>query len=136
MTDFASLIQKAIERDLRGRFLAFLGAHRLVEFGRSRALTLDEIAMVVGCLDRFHVDGRFLDLGVAEIKDLRSRLSRLAHPGQKCIAKNAVANACFDALACIAALEARLCRCLDRAQVIGVQNSASSSFAANDNDQS
>lgn len=132
MTDFASLIQKAIERDLRGRFLAFLGAHRLIEFGRSRSLTLDEMSMVVACLDRFLLDAKFLDLGVAEIRDLRGRLSCLTQEDQQPIGEHDVANTCFDALACIVALEARLSCCLDRAEVRRLRWSARVPAIAND----
>lgn len=132
MTDFAGLINGAIERDVRERFLAFLSAHRVVEFGRARAMTLDEMAKVLACFDGFLLDDSLLDLGVAEIRDLRSRLLQFTRPELDGVNANAVANACFDALACIAALEARLCRCLDRAEVRRVRLSAQASTIAND----
>ena len=132
MTDFASLIERAIERDLRGRFLAFLSTYHLVEFGRARTMTLDEQAMVISCLDGFLVEASLLDLGVAEIRDLRGRLFQLTQPKLESVVEFAIANTCFDALACIAALEARLCCCLDRADIRRLQCSARFATVAND----
>ena len=116
MTDFAALIEHAIERDLRSRFITFLANYEHVEFGRSRKLTLDEAALVLACTDRFLLDASALDLGVAEIADLRARLQSTAERPPLPTA-TAIANTCFDALACISALEARLCRVVDRLQI-------------------
>ena len=132
MTDFAVLIEKAIERDLRGRFLAFLGAHHHIEFGRARTLTPDEQAIALACFDGFLIEASFLDLGVAEIRDLRSRLRRLTRENLETVAGTTIANTCFDALACIAALEARLCRCLDRSEVRRRQWPSRRATVAND----
>jgi hypothetical protein len=118
MTDFAALIERAIERDLRSRFITFLASYEHVEFGRARELTLGEAALVLACTDRFLLDTNVLDLGVAGIVDLRARLHSIAQrPGTPAAAGTALANTCFDALACITALEARLCRLLDRVEV-------------------
>jgi hypothetical protein len=117
MMDFAALIERAIERELRSRLVAFLGTYKHVEFGVPRPLALDEAAMVLKCMDAFLVQDSLIDLGVAEIAGLRGRLSALARTIATEQRSREVANACFDALACIAALEARLCRALDRAEV-------------------
>lgn len=117
MTDFAALIEQAVERDLRSRFVTFLTEYEHVESGRARQLTLDEAALVLACTDRFSLDANVLDLGVAEIASLRARLQSIAQCPAALPAASAIANTCFDALACIAALEARLCRILDRTEI-------------------
>lgn len=117
MTDFAALIEKAIEQDLRQRFMRFLHAYEHVELGRRRCLTIDEAAMVLTCIDQFALRVRVLNLGVAEIAGLRKRLNLLTRASTCDLSPELVANTCFDALACIAALEARLRKTLDRAEV-------------------
>jgi hypothetical protein len=73
---------------------------------------------VLSCLDAFLLDHNILDLGVIEIRGLRDRLGHLAQfPPTGPLCSSAVGNTCFDALACITALEARLCRALDRTEV-------------------
>lgn len=131
MTDFAALIEQAIERDLRGRFAAFLANYQHVEFGRVRALTLEEAALVLACTDRFLLVADVIDLGVAEIADLRSRLHGITQRQTK-LCEAMLANTCFDALACITALEARLCRVLDRAEIRVSRQSSATRLAAND----
>jgi hypothetical protein len=116
MTDFAALIEHAIERDLRSRFITFLASYEHVEFGRARELTLGEAALVLACTDRFLLHTNVLNLGVAEIASLRARLQSIAERPQ-IPTTTAIANTCFDALACIAALEARLCRLVDRVEI-------------------
>lgn len=117
MTDFAVLIERAIERDLRRRFVQFLSAYEHVELGRRRCLTVDEAVMVLTCVDQFALHARVLDLGVAEIIGLRTRLSLLTRSENSDAPRHLIVNTCFDALACIAALEARLRKTLDRAEV-------------------
>ena len=132
LVDFEDLIKKAIERDVRERFLYFLANHQLLEFGRTRAMTLDEKAMVLSCFDKFAAEAHFLDLGVARIEDLRTRLASLAQAKHKGRDRESVANACFDALACIAALEARLSRSIDRSEVPRLQWRSQMRAPAND----
>jgi hypothetical protein len=108
MTDFAALIEKAIEQDVRQRFARFLGEYEHVELGRRRCLTMEEAGMVLTCLDEFALHFHVLDLGVAEIKGLRTRLNLLTRASTCDISRELIVNTCFDALACIAALEARL----------------------------
>ena len=117
MTDCAALIERAIERDLRSRFIPFLTSYQHMEFGRARTLTLDESALVLSCTDQFLLDANVLDLGVAEIANLRVRLQSIAQRPTTLPADTTVANTCFDALSCISALEARLCRMLDQVEV-------------------
>lgn len=117
MTDFALILKQAIERDVRDRFIAFLGSYQHVESGHRRALTIDEASIVLTCVDRFMADANLLDLGVAEIAGLRARLQDLAN--NTATTPSDFANTAFDALACITALEARLCRSVDRAEVRG-----------------
>jgi hypothetical protein len=114
MTDFAALIEKAIEQDLRERLMNFLSRYEHVELGRARSLTFDEASLVLACVDQFYVGISAIDLGVAEIRGLRGRLEKLARAHAD--AHDFVANTCFDALACITALEARLCRSRASAQ--------------------
>lgn len=132
MTDFAALIKRAVQRDLRGRLIEFLSRHRHLEFGRSRKLTIDEAAMILDCFDAFYIESSPLELGVAEISTLRHRLHQLTGRPESELSPDVVANTCFDALACIAALEARLCSALDRAEVRLAGWSALPGVAAND----
>jgi hypothetical protein len=48
--DYVGLIERAIERELRGDFVTFLGTYSHVEFGRARPLTLDETSLVLTCM--------------------------------------------------------------------------------------
>lgn len=132
MTDFAALIERAVQRDLRGRLVEFLSRHRHLEFGRSRKLTIDEITMVLACFDAFYITSSPLELGVAEIAALRDRLHQLTGRSEREFSPDFVANTCFDALACITALKARLCSALDRAEVRTASWCALPRAAAND----
>ena len=109
MASFTRIISRAIATDVRDRFLSFLDRHEVLEFGVTRKLTLAEAAMVLNCVDQFLVSGRFHSLGIAEITNLRRRLALIAQGDEEEL-NNVLRcrNACFDALACIAALEARL----------------------------
>jgi hypothetical protein len=129
--DYVGLIERAIERELRGDFVTFLGTYSHVEFGRARPLTLDETSLVLTCMDTFLLKHSFLDLGVAETRGLRDRLKQLAQsPPTGSTCTTAMANTCFDALACIAALETRLS--LSVARIGAIRRSAAALFPAND----
>ncbi len=129
--DFAVLIERAIERELRGDFVSFLGTYSHVEFGRARPLTLDETSLVLTCVDKFLLNHCFFDLGVAEIRGLRDRLDQLTQsPPPVSMCSTVVANTCFDALACIAALESRLS--LSVARIGAIRRSTAAVFPAND----
>ena len=119
ITEFAALIERAIARNTRTKLVRFLDRFNHVEFGRARALTTSEKALVLTCVDAFLLDQSATDLGVTEFRNLRVRLSSLAHNEFGFTGSEAVKvrNTCFDALACITALEARLARALDRAEV-------------------
>ena len=119
MTDFAAIVANAIVRDTREKLVCFLDRFNHVEFGRTRLLTTDEKALVLRCVDRFVVEQSFTDLGVTEFHNLRRDLARFAEKetGFTDSGVVKVRNTCFDALACITALEARLARALDRAEV-------------------
>jgi hypothetical protein len=124
MTDFATLIEGAIERELRQRLVQFISTYEHVELGRARLLTLDEASMVLTCLDHFAMHTSVTNLGVTEIAGLRRRLDLLAREDTNDIAAQKIANTCFDALACIAALEARLRRTLDRGEARKVRQNS------------
>ncbi len=47
MTNFAALIDRAIARDTRTKLTAFLTIFEHVEFGRSRKLEPEEVALVL-----------------------------------------------------------------------------------------
>jgi hypothetical protein len=130
MTDFATLIRRAVERDLRQRFIDFLSKYEHVEIGHARPLTLDEAAMALACFDHFAADSSFIHLGVVEIARLRRLLNRVAVTPD--VPREVIANACFDALACITALEARLCMTLDRVEVRIARFAGSTTSHAND----
>ena len=99
--------------------MCFLDRFNHVEFGRTRALSTDEKALILTCVDVFGLEQNVTDLGVTEFHNLRRDLARLAEKETDFTDSEAVKvrNACFDALACISALEARLARALDRAEV-------------------
>jgi hypothetical protein len=132
MMDFAGLIEQAIERDLRARFTRFLSTYAHVEFGRARNLALEEVALVLACLDAFLVDHSFIDLGVAEFHGLRDGLNRLAASASvgEPLCSSTVANVAFNALACIAALESRLS--ISTARAASIRRSTAYLFPAND----
>lgn len=109
MTNFAILIEHAIAHDFRDKLLAYLSQHQVIELGGQRNLTLAEASLILNCVDQFFISTSFADLGVAEITNLQNRLQQIAHDNQRC---PLVRNASFDALACIAALEAQLCQTL------------------------
>lgn len=132
MTDCATLIELAIERDLRSHFVTFLGRYQHVEFGCARSLRLDEMTLVLACTDRFLRATSALKLGVAEIAGLRDRLQDIAQRPISSPSETMIANTCFDALACILALEARLSRAADcnKAEITNRRNCTQ--LAAND----
>lgn len=110
--DYAALIDRAITREMRSNLAAFLTRYEHVEFGRSRQLDVEEVALVLSAVDHFMLDDSFADLGMAEFRDLAHRLGRHAAQEDLFPAEEGVRirNACFDALVCIKALEARLSR--------------------------
>lgn len=109
MSNFAQLIDRAIASDIRSRLIRFLSRYQVLDLGKRRKLTLAESTLVLNCVDQFLMTGSFTDLGIAEIRSLRRRLKHIAH-GDRSYLNNEtiVRNACFDAMACNAALEARL----------------------------
>lgn len=131
MADFAALIEAAIEHDLRDSLISFLSTYQHMEFGRYRSLTLEEAALVIACTDRFLLTHNLLTLGAAEIPNLRKRLASIADCPTDA-SSEVVANVSFDALACITALEARLCRAIDRTDLMLMRRQEATKLAAND----
>lgn len=129
MANFSMLIERAIAQDFRDKLRAFLTRYQVIELGKQRKLTLAEAALVLECIDQFLIEVSFAELGVAEITDLRNRLEQIAHANQQDLLAR---NACFDALACIAALEARLCQVLRQHELHLVRRSAEQ-LPANEN---
>jgi hypothetical protein len=100
--------------------------HEHLEAGERRRLDAVEIATVLSVFDHFHLAHSLTRLGVAEFENLRQRLAC-------CIIREdllggndgtEVRNACFDALACIRALEGRLMGSLATARARGLLPSA------------
>ncbi len=120
MTNFAALIDRAIARDTRTKLTAFLTIFEHLEFGRSRRLEPEEVALVLSAVDRFLVNDSFASLEVPELDRLSRRLASIA--AQEDLASSddetRVRNACFDALACIKALEAALSRRLHQRAIM------------------
>ena len=117
--DFARIIDTAIARHTRTRLAEFLSRFQYVDFGRTRGLTALEVGLVLACVDQFLLSDSITELGRTEFRQLRARLNKIAQheapiPNEMI---TLIRNSCFDALACIRALEARLCRTLDRAEV-------------------
>ena len=134
ITDFATLIDTTIARHTRNRLAEFLSQFQYVEFGRTRALAAWEVVLVLTCIDHFLLSDSITELGTTEFRNLRTRLNSIAQheapiPNEMI---TLVRNSCFDALAYISALEARLCRTLDRAEVRGRMGSEKQ-CATNDN---
>ena len=130
--DFANLIDKVIAREMRTNLSTFLQRYRVVEYGFSRVLNLEEIALILRVIDDFMLDDRALNVGFTEFDALHQRLALHANGGEGASAEEetAMRNACFDALACIKALEARLGAALSRIQI--PRGAAPSSTVAND----
>jgi hypothetical protein len=120
MTDFAALLDRVIAREIRGHLTQFLTSYEHVEFGRARPLDVLEIALVLTALDSFLMEDSLTSLEVPDIRRLHLRLRQIAgHEGtfgadEACRAR----NACFDALACLKALEARLSSQLHKAAIL------------------
>ena len=133
-TNFAQIIDGAIARHTRTRLAEFLSQFQYVEYGRTRALAAWEVALVLTCVDHFLLSDSITELGTTEFRQLRARLNTIAQheapipDGMFTL----IRNSCFDALACISALEARLCRTLDRAEV-RTRMSSDMPCATNDN---
>jgi len=119
ITDFATLVDTAIARHTRNRLAEFLSQFQYVEFGRTRPLAAWEVALVLTCIDHFLLDDSITELGTTQFRQLRARLNTIAQHEAPIPEEmfTLIRNSCFDALACISALEARLCRTLDRAEV-------------------
>lgn len=119
MSDFADLIDGVIARQTRSNLVGFLARYKHIEFGRERALDASEIAVILTVIDRFLLDDSFAALGFAEFKNLTGKLASIAgmNDGQIALRPSLVRNACFDAMTCIKALEARLSKDVDRQQI-------------------
>lgn len=128
--DFKALIESAIEAEVRSRLCTFLLEYQTVEFGRPRHLTLEEQTLVINCIDLFLMRTSWTNLGVVQIQSLTNRLSHLASTAQVPTLPRQIRNACFDAIACIKALEARLKGTLIRSEVYTISMRKGS--AAND----
>ena len=134
ITDFAGIIDTAIARHNRTSLARFLSQFQYVEFGRTRALAAWEVALVLTCVDHFLLSDSITELGTTEFRQLRARLNTIAQHEAPIPEEmfTLIRNSCFDALACISALEGQLCRTLDRAEV-RTRMSSDMPCATNDN---
>jgi hypothetical protein len=107
--DFSKLISEAITGNLREHLRHLLLSYEHNEFGAARTLRTDEISLILSVFDHLATEFAFNELGVAEFTDLIERLCEFADdetltsPDQL-----RLRNACFDAVACIRALQSRL----------------------------
>jgi hypothetical protein len=118
--DFGALIDKRISRDTRSSLARFLTHYEHLEFGRVRNLDQEEIALVLSAMDQFLLSHGLTGLGLPELEALTKRLGDCAAQQNPACDGDMVylQNTCFDALACIKVLEARLSRASDREEII------------------
>jgi hypothetical protein len=129
MTDFAAVIDRAIASDTRAKLGAFLTGFEHLEFGQPRKLDAAEVALVLTATDRFLVEDRLFSLDLPEVRRLTEQLSAIADQDLTASAETRrIKNMCFDALACIKALEAQLSLARYRASVL-VQTAAAAHWA-------
>jgi hypothetical protein len=114
MPDFAALIDGAITSAIRRKLASFLATNfQHVEFGRARRLDAEEVMLVLSAVDHFLVNDSLTRLRAPDLDKLVERLAAIAAQEDALADENgtSIRNACFDALACIRALEAALsCR--------------------------
>jgi len=110
--DFDAIIEGAIDRKIRENLTLFLWSYDLDEDGEYRRLLPDEVRLIRSAVDAFLADNSFANLGVVEFRDLGRRLAAFAANDRDFIGEDAtrMRNTCFDAMACIKALEARLAK--------------------------
>ncbi len=118
--DFAALIDGVIARQTRSNLAEFLERYEHVEFGRKRKPGPEERAMILTAVDSFLIDKSFASLGMTEFANLQERLA--VHAGQEALFSTEegfrIRNACFEAMVCIKALEARLAREADENSIL------------------
>lgn len=116
VTDFAAMMDRVVARKTREHLATFLASYAHIEFGEPRSLIPEEIALVLTAFDIFLLEDSLASLFVPELDELCGRLSK--HAGQEALFPTVegcrMRNACFDALACLKTLEARVSNLLDQ----------------------
>lgn len=118
--DFAALIDGVIERRIRTNFTLFLWNYMFETDGDLRRLTPSEVRLIRSATDGFLSDNSFAPLGMTEFPNLCTRLAEFAAAETDYVGDDAVCirNACFDAMTCIKALEARLAKEVDTNNIL------------------
>ena len=119
MTDFAALIDRVIANDIRSQLEIFLKEYQFTEAGRTRRLVPHEAALITDAVDAFLLGDSMAAVVSPEITDVCNRLSRVAEREELGDDEEGILirNACFDAMACIKVLRARLIRQADQAAI-------------------
>jgi hypothetical protein len=124
MPDFAALIDGAITGAMRRRLASFLATDfQHVEFGRARKLDAEEVVLVLSAVDHFLLNDSLTGLCAPDLDKLVERLAAIAAQEDALADENgkSIRNACFDALACIRALEAALSRRAHEAAIMSTR---------------
>lgn len=113
--DFVALIDGVIDRQVREELTKFLWRYEHEGGGEFRKLRPSEVRLIRSAIDGFLADRSVAKLGMAEFQHLEERLSAFAAAEQDFVGEDAlrIRNACFDAMVCIKALEARLAKEFD-----------------------
>lgn len=108
MPDFVAIIERGIASRRQSHFRHFLMDYERQEGGATRPLKEDEIALIKDVVESFIVADQGPALGVAEIDRLCDHLAAYAAQEEMFLNDRKIRRDCFDAVACIKALEARL----------------------------
>ena len=119
MTDFSALIDRAISQETQSNIATFLACYQLTDGGGIRKLRRAEVALIAATMDAFLSDNRIADRVLTEVVSLCSRLNEIAAKESLAATPEGtrIRNVCFDALACIKALEVCVLRQADRSAI-------------------
>lgn len=113
-----AVIDRAIRGDTLRNLAIFLLDYEHLEGGDRRRLCASEAALIQSVVEDFLTDDSSADVGVADISGLCDRLATYAAQEEMLPRIDEMRNDCFNALACIKALEARLARQLEAKSIL------------------
>lgn len=105
--DYSAIIDRGIKARVRHELAHFLVDFEISDDGVERQLTGAELALVKSVLESFFMHGELISLGLNEVDCLTERLSRHAGEPELFPIPHRLRNDCFDAAACIRALEVK-----------------------------
>ena len=108
--NYGAVIDRAIRQDTLRNLAIFLIDYEHVEGGDRRKLCASETALIQSVVEDFLTDDSSAEVGVVEVRGLCERLASYAAQEEMLPRLEEMRNDCFNALACVKALEARLAR--------------------------